>query len=175
MRRHCSQQYDLSGHRSIWRLLVLVVLTVTAFGQTGPRLQRGVPPPKSDVVQTNTKSDGYVGSQTCGGCHVAIYREFSQTKMGRSISSISLALLQELHVPARYFNQRLDRHYEVAVRDGKVYESEFAQDVSGKEIFREEHQLQWIVGSGANGLGAIVRRGDYLFEAPLTFYTSTKT
>ncbi len=94
--------------------------------------------------------------------------------MGRSISSVSPALLQKLHLPAVYSNQRLDRHFDVTVRDGKLYESEFALDGSGTEIFREEHQLEWIVGSGANGIGAIVRRGDYLFEAPLTLYTSTK-
>jgi hypothetical protein len=74
-----------------------------------------------------------------------------------------------------YTNPRLDRHYDVIARDGKLYESEYALDGNGSDIFREEHQLEWIVGSGANGIGAIVRRGDYLFEAPLTLYTGTMT
>jgi hypothetical protein len=86
-----------------------------------------------------------------------------------------LLSLEKLHVPAVYSNQRLDRHYDVIARDGKLYESEYALDGSGTEIFREEHQLEWIVGAGANGIGGIIRRGDYLFEAPLTFYTGTKT
>ena len=80
--------------------------------------------------------------------------------MGRSMSRVSPALLQNLHVPAVYSNQRLDRHFDVTVREGKLFESEYALDGSGAQIFREEHQLEWIVDSGANGIGAIVRRGD---------------
>lgn len=157
-------------------VLVLTVLAFTAFGQTGNKLQRATPSTtESDAVQATTKNDRYVGSRACGGCHSEIYREYMQTGMGRSMSSVSPALLQNLHVPAVYSNQRLDRHYEVTVRDGKLYESEYALDGSGREIFRDEHQLEWIIGSGANGIGAIVRRGDYLFESPLTLYAGTMT
>jgi len=160
-------------------VLMLAVLAFTAFGQTGNRFQRATPSTtESDAVQAPTENDGYVGSKACGECHSGIYREYMQTGMGRSISSmssVSTALLEKLHVPAVYSNQRLDRHYDVIARDGKLYESEYALDGSGTEMFREEHQLEWIVGAGANGIGGIIRRGGYLFEAPLTFYTSTKT
>jgi hypothetical protein len=91
------------------------------------------------------------------------------------MSIVSATLLQNLHVPAVYSNPRLDRHFDVIARDEKLYESEYALDGSGKEIFRDRHQLEWIIGSGANGIGAIVRRGNYLFEAPLALYTGTGT
>jgi len=45
----------------------------------------------------------------------------------------------------------------------------------GKEVFRDTNKIEWIMGSGANGWSAIVRRGDYLFQAPLSFYSSAKT
>ena len=179
MRQYSSQQFELSGARPVRWVLVLTVLAFTAFGQTGNQLHRGTPSTtESNSVQAKTKNDRYVGSQTCGYCHSEIYREYVQTGMGRSmssVSSVSPALLQNLHVPAVYANPRLDRHFDVNTRDGKLYESEYALDGSGSEIFREKHQLEWIVGAGANGIGAIVRRGDYLFEAPLTLYTSTRT
>jgi tetratricopeptide repeat protein len=179
LRQHRAQQYELSRPRRARGMLVLAVLAVTAFGQTGDNFQRAGPSTtESDAVQATTKNDGYVGSQTCGDCHSEIYRQYMRTGMGRSMSSVSSvapALLQKLHVPALYSNQRLDRRYDLIARDGKLYESEYALDGSGRTIFREEHQLEWIVGSGANGIGAIVRRGDHLFEAPLTLYTSTKT
>ncbi len=176
MRQHRSQQYELSGHRPVRWVLTLTVMTLTAFGQTGSELKRAAPSTTaSDTVRATTVNHGYVGSQVCGNCHFAIYREFTRTRMGRSMSSVSPALLQDLHVPAVYSNPLLDRHFDVTVRDGKLYESEYALDGSGKDIFRDEHQLEWIVGSGANGIGAIIRRGNYLFEAPLTLYTSTKT
>ena len=174
--QHRSRQCKLSGHRLARRLLALTVLTLTAFGQTGNGFQRETPPTtETKAVQATTKNDGYVGSQACGGCHLGIYRQYMRTGMGRSISSVSPALLQNLQVPAVYANPRIDRHFEVTVKDGKLYESEYALDGSGKETFRDEHQLEWIIGAGANGIGAIARRGDYLFEAPLTFYTRSRT
>jgi hypothetical protein len=157
-------------------VLMLSALAFTAFGQTGNEFQRvGPSTTESDTVRATTVNDGYVGSQTCGDCHSEIYREYIQTGMGRSMSSVSPALPHNLHVPAVYFNQRLDRHYDVIARDGKLYESEYALDGSGREIFRDEHRLEWIIGSGTNGIGAIIRRGDYLFEAPLTLYSGTMT
>ena len=81
----------------------------------------------------------------------------------------------QLHIPAKFYDQKLDRHYEVYSRDGKLYQSEFALDPTGKESFRDTHQIQWLVGSGANSIGGIVRRDHYLFEAPLTLYTKPMT
>ena len=87
--------------------------------------------------------------------------------MGRSISNITPALLRQLHIPATYYDRRLNRHYEVYVRDGKLYESEFETGAAGKDTFRDTHQLKWIVGAGANVYGGIVKRNNYLFEEPL--------
>jgi hypothetical protein len=136
---------------------MLAVLAFTAFGQTGNRFQRATPSTtESDAVQARTENDGYVGSKACGECHSGIYREYMQTGMGRSISSmssVSTALLEKLHVPAVYSNQRLDRHYNVIARDGKLYESEYALDGSGTEMFAR-NWLEWIVGAGAMELAA---------------------
>jgi hypothetical protein len=38
-------------------------------------------------------------------------------------------------------------------------------------VFRNTQQIDWIIGAGANGLGGLTRRGDFLFEDPLSFYT----
>ncbi len=175
MRRHSFQQYELSGSRPVGLLLVLIVLAFTASGQTGNKLDRATSSTTDSNSQSTTKNDGYVGSQACSGCHTKIYREYTRTRMGRDMSNVSLARLQGLHLPGAYSNQRLNRHFDVTAWDGKLYESESAPDGNGKEIFREEHQLEWFVGSGANGIGGIIRRGDYLFEAPLAFYSGTRT
>jgi len=99
------------------RVLALSVLALTAFVQTGNGFQRATPSTtEGDAVKAMTKNDGYVGSLACGGCHSEIYREYMRTGMGRSMSSVSTALLQSLHVPAVYSNQRLDRHFDVIAR-----------------------------------------------------------
>src|SRR5271170_659167 len=170
------RQSLLPRHRAVLQMLAFTVLAFTALGQNEKGSQRvTLSTTRSSAHQSAAKNDGYVGSQTCGGCHAKIYAEYMRTGMGRSMSSVSPALLQNLHVPATYFNPRVDRHYDLTVQGGNLYESEYALDGSGKEVFRDQHQVEWIIGSGANGIGAIVRRGDYLFEAPLTLYTSTKT
>jgi hypothetical protein len=65
----------------------------------------------------------------------------------------------------------LKRHFEVLARGGQLYQSEYALDSAGKELFRETRKLDFLIGSGANGTGALVKQGEYLFEAPLSFYT----
>ena len=173
---HCHSRRSLvPGHRPVLRMLVLTVLALTAFGQSGNGFQRATPSTTQSDARQATAQNGYVGSQACGGCHAKIYGQYLRTGMGRSMSSVSPALLQNLHVPAVYANMRVDRHYDLTVQDGKLYESEYALDGSGREVFRDRHQIEWLIGSGANGIGAIVRRGDHLFEAPLALYTSTGT
>jgi hypothetical protein len=122
-------------------------------------------------MKAKNNDDGYVGSQACASCHIKIYNEYVQTSMGRSMSDITPALLQKLHLPGSFVDQKLNRRYDVYAQSGKVYESEYETDGEGKEVFRDTHQLQWMIGSGTNAFGGIVQRRDYLFEAPLTFYT----
>ncbi len=61
--------------------------------------------------------------------------------------------------------------FEVYVRDGKLYQSEHQSGPDGQEIFRDTHELEWIIGAGENGFGGLIRQGAYLFQAPLSFYS----
>jgi hypothetical protein len=125
--------------------------------------------------KTLKTKDAYVGSQVCASCHMDIYNHYVQTGMGRSMSDIKPALLQQLQLPATFNDKNLNRHFDIYARDGKLYQSEFELDAEGNEIFRDTHQVEWLVGSGANTIGGIVKRGDYLFEAPVAFYTKAMT
>jgi hypothetical protein len=103
-----------------------------------------------------------------------------QSSMGRSMahvtaSSISPAFLQNLAIPARSFDQQMDRHFDTFTRDGKLFQSEYQTASDGKEVFHDTHEIEWMVGAGINGLGAIVRRDNYLFQAPQSFYSKPKT
>ena len=119
--------------------------------------------------------DGYVGSQVCTQCHRAIYLSYSQTDMGRSMSEVNGALLSRIPTSASVFNQKLNRHFEIHEHNGHLYQSEFELSADGQEVFRDTQRVDWILGAGANGFGAIVRRGNYLFEAPLSFYSNIAT
>jgi hypothetical protein len=117
----------------------------------------------------------YVGSNVCKGCHLVIYQNFSRTEMGNSTSLPNRLLdLGWLSQPVDIFKEKHNRHYQVFARDGKVYQSEYGLDDKGKETFRHTEELAYVVGTGANGVTPIVRRGNYLFQAPISYYTARK-
>jgi Tetratricopeptide repeat len=132
---------------------------------------------KSDPVITHAaeSNDGYVGSQACSSCHQGIYQQFTKTSMGRSMSLVTPAFLQKASLPSQYFNERLDRLFEVYSQDGNLYQSESVTGIDGKESFRDVHQLEWIIGSGVNGFGGLLRKGGFLFQAPLSYYSHPMT
>jgi len=49
--------------------------------------------------------------------------------------------------------------------------NEWFQSENEPDVFTDEHRLDYVVGSGANGLSFITRRDDYLFQTPLSFYS----
>jgi Flp pilus assembly protein TadD len=116
-------------------------------------------------------ADGYVGSSECAHCHLDIYTDFSRTRMGRSLTPVTPALIKTLSLPDTIYIQSLNRHFEVSSQNGKLYQTEYQTEGDEQEIFRNTHEVEWIMGAGANGFGGTVRRGDYLFEGPMSFYT----
>ena len=139
----------------LWRLLLIVVLA----GLTAP---------------LSGQNAGYVGYRACAKCHPSIYESFSRTDMARSMSEITPALLEKIPTSASIFDPKLNRHFEIYVRDGSLYQSEYETAANGKDVFRATHKVEWIIGTGANGSGAIVKRDEYLFEAPLSLYAKPR-
>jgi hypothetical protein len=130
--------------------------------------------PQAGLPQNPSQGAGYIGSKLCADCHQAIYNVYSQTDMGRSMSAVSSRLLETIPNSAQIFDAKLNRHFEISVKDGNLYQYDYETTPDGKEIFRDAQKVEWIIGSGANGFGAIVHRGDALFEAPLSFYSRTQ-
>jgi hypothetical protein len=112
--------------------------------------------------------DGYLGSRACFGCHSSIYRSFSKTAMANSMRPAENlpppALPSETTIPLAG-SLRMVRVWH---DDGGWWQSE-----TEPGVFETKHQLAYAVGSGVNGITFLVRRGDYLFQAPLSFYTRT--
>jgi hypothetical protein len=147
---------------------LLLLMTCASF-------QNKLPGTTASADQSSLHGAGYVGSRACSKCHPIIYESFLRTDMGRSMAEIAPSLLEKMPTSASIFNPKLNRHFEVATRDGKLYQSEYETAVDGKEVFRETHTVDWMIGSGANGSGAVVRSDDYLFEAPLSFYAKIQS
>ncbi|HWC17904.1 MAG TPA: hypothetical protein VG498_12870 [Terriglobales bacterium] len=129
---------------------------------------------RKTAAESHNTSAGYVGSQECALCHPDIYEKYTKTDMGRAVVVADAALLAKIPSSDSIFEQRLNRYFDVYARDGKLYQTEYQLGADGHEVFRDTRKVEWIIGAGENGFGAIVREGDYLFEAPLSFYTNIK-
>jgi len=162
--------YPVSASGGTAAVLVLFVIVACAGAQNAKS--------KGEGLEFRNAAPGvrYVGSDMCRGCHSAIYQQYSRTDMAHS-TSLPRSILDKgwLAKPVDIFNQKLDRHYQVFARDGKVYQSEYGLDQQGKEVFRHTEELAYVVGTGANGVTPIIRRDNYLFQAPVSYYTEKKT
>jgi hypothetical protein len=129
----------------------------------------------SESVKAEHEISGHVGSRVCAQCHGLIANKYSRTDMGRSMSEMTATLLEKIPSSASIVDDRLQKHFDLYAEGGKLFQSEYAQGPDDKEIFRETHEVDWIIGSGANGFGALLKRGDFIFEAPLSFYSKTQS
>jgi Tetratricopeptide repeat len=130
--------------------------------------------PHADArASPGSPNDGYVGSVACSRCHAEIYSHFLRTSMGRSLTPVTPEFLHSVPVSASIYDPKSDRHFEIHTQDGKLYQSEYQIDAAGHEVFRNTHAIDFIVGTGANGLGGLTQHDNYLFEAPLSYFRET--
>jgi Flp pilus assembly protein TadD len=94
--------------------------------------------------------------------------------MGRSLTKVTSGVALDLPLPGTYDSEILNRHFEVFTSGGRLFQSESAASANVAESFRDVQPMEWIIGAGANGYGAVLQRGNYLFEAPLSYYTKTQ-
>ncbi|MCU1273999.1 MAG: hypothetical protein JWO48_1430, partial [Bryobacterales bacterium] len=127
------------------------------------------------ALLSRAEDAAYIGSRTCAGCHRKIYLDYGRTAMGRSMDvGDSPVQNQIVPAPAWIFSEKLNRHFEVSREGSALFQTEYEIDSGGREVFRTKHKLEYVVGSGVNGYGYIVRRGKYLFQAPLSYYSRKK-
>lgn len=120
------------------------------------------------LMKGETAPSAYVGSKACYGCHTAIYKSFTATDMGRSVTPASDWKTDALPAEATLALPGSSHVFAVSHNESGWVESE-----SEPGVFSVEHQLAYTVGSGTNGLTFLIRRGNYLFQAPLSYYART--
>src|SRR5882724_1712239 len=129
----------------------------------------------ASATQAAASGGQLAGSSACAECHREIYDKFSRTGMGRSMYRVTPDLLKTMRSSGSIESQNPNLKLEVYARDGKLYQTEYETGEDGKEIFRDTHEVEWIVGAGENGFGGLVRRDDFLFQAPLSFYSKPQS
>lgn len=114
----------------------------------------------------------YVGSHTCGKCHQAIFREFEKTAMARSMSlPYEYPDIVAVSKPVTFFDRKLNEYFEIYHQGKVLYQSIYQLDQNQGVVFRHTEKITYVMGTGLNGIGYVIRRGNYLFQAPLAYYT----
>jgi predicted CXXCH cytochrome family protein len=173
-------EYNTRARLSVCLCFLALVLAAASFSWSREAVARNseqASQPATGQVRPASEANrnGYVGSRVCAQCHAPIANKYSRTDMGRSMSEITPALLEKIPTSTSFFDDRTHRHFAVHADDGKLFQSEYEIGEDDKEEFRETHPVDWIIGAGANGFGALIRRGDFLFEAPLSFYSKAQS
>lgn len=118
----------------------------------------------------------YVGSKACAPCHAGIYQEYLKTAMGRSM--LLPGDPSQLHLPSAPVTvhvQKFNRYYEVFRKGATLYQSEYELAPDGTDVFRDTRPMAYVIGAGQNGIGYIVQEKKYLFEAPLSYYSESRS
>lgn len=75
--------------------------------------------------------------------------------------------------PGAVSDSKLNRVFEAFSSGSALYQSESQPGTGSTPVFRDSERIAYLIGAGENGIGFIVRKGNYLFEAPLSFYTQS--
>jgi hypothetical protein len=132
---------------------------------------------KPVVFENTAPGIAYAGSKSCAAsnCHADLERAFRLTPMGNSMGPAN-APSELSRVPNRItvYSKKLDRYFEVVREGSDLYQTEYQLDENGNKVFTTTEKLEYSVGGPLTGYTYIVRMGQFLFEAPLSYYTRTQ-
>lgn len=155
------------------RPLAIAAVFLSAAAEHRPQSTVNGGESAASAIRTTSeeRAGGYVGSAACVSCHAGIAKSFAKTAMGRSMTAVSPSVIEKMKLPDSLDNSGMDRHFEVYAKDGRLFEAESQRGTDGKVIFNDFHNVPWIIGAGENGFGVLVKRENYLFQGPLSYYS----
>jgi len=126
--------------------------------------------------QNTAPGVAYAGSQSCAGCHAEIYEGYRQTAMGRSMSLASESQpVGSVQAAATVFDPKRGSYFQVLGQGADTFQSEYVLNSDGQERYRQTERIDYVIGAGSQGIAHVLRRGGYLFQAPLSFYARPGT
>jgi hypothetical protein len=107
-------------------------------------------------------------------CHREIYDKFKKSSMGQSFGMTSPDLRTALPGPTEIGGKSPGHSYRVYWEGADLYQSETFLDQSGTPVSGAKFSAEYIVGSGIDGYTFLFRRGNGLFEGPISYYSRTR-
>jgi predicted negative regulator of RcsB-dependent stress response len=122
----------------------------------------------------NTSPDvKYVGSEACKTCHESEYERYFRTPHGQA-AALPTDCSELKNLPAEgetVCPDRGDHCFRVFPGKDGYFMSQFDRTADGTESNVEVEKIAFALGKPLMATGYLIQRGDYLFEAPLTYYS----
>jgi predicted CXXCH cytochrome family protein len=122
----------------------------------------------SFAVSLLAADNAAAGSAACAGCHADIYRKYMTTGMARSSGRVGAGGFAERFTSASFQDPKTGASYRIT-KTKDVFRMEFARPSTG---VRGERDLRWFIGSGRVGRSYVFSVDDFLFQAPVSYYSS---
>lgn len=130
-------------------------------------LREATPPFESR--HRNTVNAVHVGSDQCVDCHKPQNESFSATAHARSLQRIRVE--EEPH-DAELVHALSGRTYRIDREGDRMWHRELFVDGNSAKVAAAEHPVAWRIGSGNHSRSYLIDIEGYLFESPLTWYSS---
>ncbi len=111
------------------------------------------------------------GSQDCATCHRAIYESYRRTPMALSGAPQGEGIAHETFERAAFTDAKSGYSYRVSVENG-TYTLRFDNAAAGVHGAKT---LAYAIGSGATARSYLLQDDGFLFEAPVTYYSSSRS
>jgi hypothetical protein len=128
---------------------------------------------KPIVYRNTVPGVEFTGSKSCAaaGCHEQICQDFQSVPMGNSMTPANLpSELARVPRTITVYSQKLDRYFQVSREGSDLYQTEYQLDQGGNRVFTATQRLDYRVGGPLTGYTYVVRLGNWMFEAPLSYY-----
>ncbi len=124
------------------------------------------------IIYLNTALDvKYVGTETCGGCHVKIYNIYIESQTGRSMSRMNSSnIIEEFPQKEEVYDSSRNFYYEMIQRDDRFYQREYRLDNDGNIVHERVEEAQYIIGSGKDLRMYFFQDNGMYYQLPLTWY-----
>jgi hypothetical protein len=147
-----------------------------SVGQTTQR-NSGFNTGKVMVYRNISTTARYVGSAACKSCHRFEYEHYLQTPHAQAATLPEGRPELKSLPPAgnTICPDDGERCFRVFPARGGYFMSQFDRGAHGTESHVEVEKIAFALGKPLMATGYLIQRGNYLFEAPLTFYTVPST
>jgi len=131
-----------------------------------------LPPITPARFRNATPTAQYVGSTACLECHRDEHKSYLQTTHSRSLAEVDVP-----HEPdgGEFSHELSGRDYRIYRDQGSLRLQEVIHDPGGEKVILADQPAKYSLGSGNYARMYLIGQGDFLVEAPMTWYPRRKT